>query len=126
LISNIPRTDKLAPRAAIGYLVGYNSTNIFRIWIPGQKRVITTRDVTFDEGEGYTPKDHESQVSPAIEQVIENIRISELCHEDKLEEARMYKVVEEHQEKGKEQLIRIFLTPQFYDIIPRDSIITSV
>ena len=102
MINNIPRTDKLAPRAAIGYLVGYNSTNIFRIWIPGQKRVITTRDVTFDEGEGFTSEDQESQISPAIEQVIENIRIPELCHEDELEEARMYKVVEENQEKEEE------------------------
>lgn len=30
---NIPRKDKLAPSAFIGYLVGYDSTNIFRIWV---------------------------------------------------------------------------------------------
>lgn len=28
---DIPRLNKLAPRAHIGYLVGYDSTNIFRI-----------------------------------------------------------------------------------------------
>jgi hypothetical protein len=30
----INRLAKLEPRAHIGYLVGYDSTNIFRIWIP--------------------------------------------------------------------------------------------
>jgi hypothetical protein len=30
------RLRKLDPRAHIGYLVGYDSTNIFRIWIPHQ------------------------------------------------------------------------------------------
>jgi hypothetical protein len=43
------RLRKLDPRAHIGYLVGYNSTNIFRIWIPHQGKVISTRDVIFDE-----------------------------------------------------------------------------
>jgi len=27
-------------------LIGYNSSNIFRIWIPNEKKVIVTRDVT--------------------------------------------------------------------------------
>ena len=31
LIHKIPRKQKLEPRASIGYLVGYDSTNIFRI-----------------------------------------------------------------------------------------------
>jgi hypothetical protein len=31
-INNIPKTRKLAPRALIGYLVGYDATNIFRVW----------------------------------------------------------------------------------------------
>src|ERR1700722_17505141 len=43
------RLRKLDPRAHIGYLVGYDSTNIFRVWIPHQGKVISTRDVLFDE-----------------------------------------------------------------------------
>jgi hypothetical protein len=39
------RLRKLDPRAHIGYLVGYDSTNIFRVWIPHQGKVISTRDV---------------------------------------------------------------------------------
>ena len=37
---HIPRRDKMEPRAHIGYLVGYDSTNIYRIWIPSRERVI--------------------------------------------------------------------------------------
>src|SRR5579871_1097629 len=43
------RLKKLDPRAHIGYLVGYDSTNIYRIWIPHKGIVISTRDVIFDE-----------------------------------------------------------------------------
>ena len=44
----VPRKEKLEPRAFIGYLVGYDSTNNFRIWIPSRMKVIRTRDVMFD------------------------------------------------------------------------------
>ncbi|KAI0994003.1 hypothetical protein K3495_g14180, partial [Podosphaera aphanis] len=55
LIKNRPKLDKLTPRAEIGYLVGYVSTNIFRIWLPLKNMVISTRDVTFNPTEGYSP-----------------------------------------------------------------------
>ena len=35
-ITKLPRLAKLAPRAAIGYLVGYEAHNIWRIWIPNK------------------------------------------------------------------------------------------
>ncbi|KAJ3454754.1 hypothetical protein MRS44_013354 [Fusarium solani] len=47
------RELKLAPRAHIGFLIGYDSTNIFRIWVPSLQRVLRTRDVTFDESRLY-------------------------------------------------------------------------
>ena len=43
------RRMKLNPWAHIGYLVGYDSTNIYRVWIPHKGIVISTRDVIFDE-----------------------------------------------------------------------------
>ena len=43
------RRFKVQPRGQIGYLVGYRARNIYRIWIPKLDRVITTRNVTFDE-----------------------------------------------------------------------------
>ena len=52
---NRPRLDKLSAKALVGYLVGYDSTNIWRIWIPSSGKIISTRDVTFDENRRYTP-----------------------------------------------------------------------
>jgi len=43
------RLQRLDPKAWIGYLVGYQSSNIYRIWIPSLAKVISTRDVIFDE-----------------------------------------------------------------------------
>ncbi|KAK3899727.1 hypothetical protein C8A05DRAFT_36653, partial [Staphylotrichum tortipilum] len=43
------REYKVQPRGKLGYLVGYKASNIYRIWIPELSRVITTRNVTFDE-----------------------------------------------------------------------------
>ena len=54
---NIPRTQKLEPRAHIGYLIGYDSTNIYQIWIPSRERVVRVRDVTFNESTFYDPKE---------------------------------------------------------------------
>ena len=43
------RLQRLDPKAWVGYLVGYRSSNIYRIWIPSLAKVISTRDVIFDE-----------------------------------------------------------------------------
>ena len=40
LNKHILRTQKLKPRAQIDYLVGYDSLNIYRIWILSQEKVI--------------------------------------------------------------------------------------
>lgn len=49
--------EKLQKRAHIGHLIEYDSTNIFRIWIPSQHKVIRTRDVIFDERFLYDPSE---------------------------------------------------------------------
>ena len=40
LDNKVPKGHKSSARAHIGYLVGYDSTNIFRVWIPHLKQVI--------------------------------------------------------------------------------------
>jgi hypothetical protein len=35
-----PKTSKMDPRAHIGYLVGWDSTNVFRIWVPLQNKIL--------------------------------------------------------------------------------------
>ncbi|RKF72339.1 Retrovirus-related Pol polyprotein from transposon RE2 [Golovinomyces cichoracearum] len=57
LKKNIPRLDKLLARAHIGYLVGWESTNIYKVWVPSLGRIINTRDVNIDSGNIYDPKD---------------------------------------------------------------------
>ena len=48
------RLQRLNPKAWIGYLIGYSSTNIYRIWILQLNKVISTRDVVFNEEERFT------------------------------------------------------------------------
>ena len=51
-LKDLPRWNpKLEPRAWIGYLVGYSLSNIYRIWNPITNRVISVRDVVFNEKE---------------------------------------------------------------------------
>ena len=52
----IKKKDKMAARALIGYLVGYEGTNQFEIWNPREGTVTKRRDVTFDEEVRYDPK----------------------------------------------------------------------
>jgi hypothetical protein len=40
------KLQKLAPRAHIGYLAGYESTNIYRVWIPHKKKVLFITETT--------------------------------------------------------------------------------
>ena len=44
---DLDAADKTSSRVHIGYLLGYDSTNIFRVWIHHSRRVIRTRDVIF-------------------------------------------------------------------------------
>jgi hypothetical protein len=57
-IQNIPGKDKVHPRAQIGYLVGYEAHNIWKIWLPHKpSTVIRVRDCQFDKTKKYNPDD---------------------------------------------------------------------
>ena len=43
------RIKRLDPRAWIGYLLGYDSTNVYRVWVPMKNSIVRIRDVIFDE-----------------------------------------------------------------------------
>jgi hypothetical protein len=71
LNKQIPKLNRLDPRAFIGHLVGYEGTNIYRVWIPSQKKVIRTRDVVFNEEDCvYNPSEIDSLIlyPEAVEQ----------------------------------------------------------
>ena len=75
----IPKKKKLEPRAYIGYLVGYDSTNIYRIWILTYKKVICTRDVTMDNNLLYNPTDLvlSDMIKEEVDRLIETLDIQE-------------------------------------------------
>ncbi|KAL1996476.1 hypothetical protein VTN49DRAFT_8076 [Thermomyces lanuginosus] len=50
------RLKRFNPRAWIGYLVGYASSNTYRIWNPVEDKVVVTRDVIFNEDEIFPGK----------------------------------------------------------------------
>jgi hypothetical protein len=54
-IQHVPKKQKVGQRSLIGYLVGYDSTNIFRVWVPQKKRILRLRDVKIDETKRYDP-----------------------------------------------------------------------
>jgi hypothetical protein len=45
------RLQRLALKAWIGYLLGYRSSNNYKIWLPTEDKIITIRNVIFDENE---------------------------------------------------------------------------
>jgi hypothetical protein len=69
---------KLDPRAHIGYLVGYDSTNIYRVWIPHKGIVISTRDVIFDEYTFFTGErlDCSLELILELDTLIEKVKIT--------------------------------------------------
>jgi hypothetical protein len=68
--------QKTIPHSHIGYLVGYNSTNIYRIWIPSKKKVIAIWDVTFNESLFYDSK--EADLGHQIREIDEVIEVFEV------------------------------------------------
>ena len=78
-IHKITKRGKLDLRCYIGYLVGYNSTNIFRIWIPSKGKVIRTRDVRFDSNSSYNPLDLDIGIiiKEKAEELIETLELPE-------------------------------------------------
>ena len=73
------RLKKLQQRAWIGYLVGYRSSNIYQLRIPGSRnQVISTRDVVLNEDQVFDGNfksicDDLHEVDPLqLEQMINN------------------------------------------------------
>ena len=50
------RLSKLNLQAHIGYLIGYDSTNIYRIWISHKGIIISTKDVIFNKKTFFNSK----------------------------------------------------------------------
>ncbi|KAI1668846.1 hypothetical protein L13192_06305 [Pyrenophora tritici-repentis] len=73
LNKHLLRGDKLEKRTFEGFLIGYDASNIYRVWIPTTNRVIRVRDVRFID-ELYKEKPSTPPVEPRI---IETVHIPE-------------------------------------------------
>jgi len=60
--------------------VGYQSTNIFRVYIPSEKKVIQTKDVTFNKQLLYNDSqpDLANLLQKRADQILEVINISNI------------------------------------------------
>ncbi|EED21271.1 hypothetical protein TSTA_085020 [Talaromyces stipitatus ATCC 10500] len=89
---NTKKSEKMEPRAQIGYLVGYESHNIWLIWTEGPRgtKVIRARDVFFDETKKYDPE------HPFAREIIRNgvTKITESLDIPNLEDFNEERVVE--------------------------------
>jgi hypothetical protein len=80
----LKRGDKLKSRVLVGHLVGYDLTNIWRIWLLTKDDVIQTRDVVFEPREFYNgPRDYASK--GVIEEVIELLLFAEMIPSDDID-----------------------------------------
>lgn len=73
LNKHLPKADKLEKRTLEGFLVGYDASNIYRVWLPHSNRVIRVRDVRFID-ELYKEK---PSTLPVESQIIETVHIPE-------------------------------------------------
>ena len=79
---------KLDAKALNGFLVGYESKNIYRIWVPNKKRVVSVRDVIFNEDEVWDGMPLQ-RTAEEIKELDEAIQVIELPQADELEDIQL-------------------------------------
>jgi hypothetical protein len=73
LNKHLPKGDKMEKRTFKGFLISYDASNIYRVWLPHSNRVIRVRDVRFID-ELY----QEKPLTPPVEsRIIETVHIPE-------------------------------------------------
>ena len=68
----------MAPRVEIGYLVGYVSKNLYKIWFPHKGRngrVDVVRDAVFDESRRYSKSTSMPKTENAISTITDGLGI---------------------------------------------------
>ncbi len=84
---------KLNAKAHIGFFVGYESTNIFKRWVPYKERVVSVRDVIFNEDEVWDG-DPLQRTADEIKQLDEANQVTLLPQVDKLEDIQLIEDLE--------------------------------
>ena len=85
LDKQIKKGDKLAPYTLIGHLISYNLTNIYYIWILSLRKVIQTKDITFNKNSFYNSKrqDINYLLRDVLEDTIQAISLLKPLYKDK-------------------------------------------
>ena len=68
---DVQKSHKLEERADLGWLMGFEGSNIYRVWIPHKNRVIRSRDVRIDETVQYSGE--QSEIEPRLQIAIDEI-----------------------------------------------------
>lgn len=79
---------KLDSKAHIGFLVGYESTNIYRVWIPHKRKVISVRDVIFDEDQVWDGQKIQFSIED-IKELDDAIEIIEVPQSHEMEDIQL-------------------------------------
>jgi hypothetical protein len=87
---DLKAADKLELCVPIGHLVGYQGTNIFRIWLPTEDIVIVTRDVVFETTLFFDGMDGYASDS-IIEEVIELLEYPEMPWDNDISVAALHR-----------------------------------
>lgn len=75
---------KLNAKVYISFLVGYESTNIYKVWVPHKKKIILVRDIIFQKDECWDGK--KIQISmDNIKELNEAIEIMEVPQSEEIE-----------------------------------------
>lgn len=74
-----PATAKLQEKAVKGWLVGFDATNVYKVWIPHLDRVVRSRDVQVDEKVMYDPQldTSRSETRQALSAIINEVDLDE-------------------------------------------------
>lgn len=74
---DVQKSHKLEERADLGWLIGFEGSNIYRVWIPHKNRVIRSRDVRIDETVLYSSEqtELEPRLKFAIDEILDIIEI---------------------------------------------------
>ncbi len=60
------QSEKLAVRAQHGYLVGYKASNVYKIWVPEEHKVVESSHVTFDE-QSFNMDESNTELGPILD-----------------------------------------------------------
>ncbi len=71
------RFQKLALRVYIGYFVGYESINIYKVWISYKKKVVLARNMIFNEEAFFDSKPTKIiiELITALDEVVDLVEI---------------------------------------------------